>query len=87
MAPGSCEMWVLSSFRMWIFWATELIPKFCGEVGLNVTFINEIHAHVKIIESHAYTMPTISEVHHVYTEPITTIWNDLCSNPNLNRDV
>ena len=33
----------------------------------------EIHAHVKIIESHAYTMPTISEVHHVYTEPITTI--------------
>ena len=47
--------------------------------------INEIHAHVKIIESHAYAMPTISEVHHVYTEPITTIWNDLCSNPNLNQ--
>ena len=30
-------------------------------------------------------MPTISEVHHVYTEPITTIKSDLHINPNLNQ--
>ena len=50
-----------------------------------LTCINEIHAHVAMIESHAYTMPTISEVHHIYTEPITTIQNDLCINPGLNQ--
>ena len=44
-----------------------------------------------LIESHAYTiaMPTISQLHHIYTELITTIYSysarELHIDPNLNQ--
>ena len=47
------------------------------------TCLNETNAHAALIETHAHAMPTMSQVHHIYTEPITTIQSELCIDPKF----
>ena len=32
------------------------------------TSLNETHAHAMLLKSHAYAVPTVSQVHHIYVD-------------------
>ena len=67
------EMWILQSCEIWIFWATELIPKNVNIFWAKWNSLHEMHAYFALIEMHAYAMPTIFQVNHAYTVQITAI--------------
>ena len=51
----------------------------------NICTVSFLSYSAVLIESHAYTMPIISQVHYIYTKPITTIKSDLRIDPSLSQ--